>query len=87
VGNWEEVGCFTEATLSRALTLGSKINYSTMDLEICSAYCYNLGALYFGVEYGGECYCGNELEPGSVPATDGGCDMPCDGNLDETCGG
>lgn len=25
-----------------------------MDLETCSAFCYALGALYFGVEYGGE---------------------------------
>lgn len=53
-GDWVEVGCYTEATNSRALTLGTKVNYSTMELGICADYCLALDALYFGVEYGGE---------------------------------
>ncbi|PMD25528.1 WSC-domain-containing protein, partial [Hyaloscypha hepaticicola] len=86
-GSWVEIGCYTEATNSRALTLGTKVNYSTMDLSICADYCQSLNAVYFGVEYSGECYCGDVLEAGSVPSPDGGCVMPCSGNPVEICGG
>ena len=34
-----------------------------------------------------ECYCGQSLQSGSVPATDGRCNMPCAGNASEICGG
>jgi hypothetical protein len=54
VGNYEEIGCYTDATKSRALTLASKINYSIMTWEVCADFCSSYGALYFGVEYGGE---------------------------------
>lgn len=58
-----------------------------MAVEICATYClttknYNL----FGVEYGGECYCGNQLQPGSVAAPLSDCSFPCPGNAAEKCG-
>lgn len=54
VGDYEEIGCYTEATNSRALTLASKTNYAIMTWEVCAGFCSSYGALYFGVEYGGE---------------------------------
>jgi hypothetical protein len=36
---------------------------------------------------GGECYCGNSLNAGSVLANTGDCSMTCDGNALEYCGG
>jgi len=58
-----------------------------MTVEECASYCINFGYLYFGAEYGGEYYCGNVLQAGSVPAPQSDCDMACDGNASEICGG
>jgi hypothetical protein len=46
----------------------------------CSAYSH------FGVEYGGECYCGNVINTGSVLATLSDCSFICPGNAYEYCG-
>lgn len=42
-----------------------------------------------GVEYSQECWCDNTFNNGGGPAPDGsvGCDMPCQGNTTEMCGG
>ncbi|KAF2458758.1 hypothetical protein BDY21DRAFT_283734 [Lineolata rhizophorae] len=60
-----------------------------MTIEICLSACEDGGFTYAGAEYAGECYCGNEFENGGGPAPDGlsGCDMPCNGNSSEFCGG
>lgn len=59
-----------------------------MTVEMCAGYCItSLGYTLFGVEYGGECYCGNQLQAGSVAAPSSDCSMACDGNAAETCGG
>ena len=55
-----------------------------MTVERCAAYCKNFAI--FGVEYGRECYCGNSLNPGSVPATNTDCSFKCPGDAAETCG-
>ena len=41
------------------------------------------------MEYGAECYCGNNVMNGNGPAPNGetGCNMPCQANGLETCGG
>jgi hypothetical protein len=49
VGAYKWAGCYTEATNSRALTGASDINYNTMTVEICAAYCASY--TMFGVEY------------------------------------
>jgi hypothetical protein len=61
------------------------VNYDTMTVEICAAFCASYP--YFGVEYSGECYCGIGLQGGSVLSTTASCDMLCDGNQLEYCGG
>jgi len=53
-----------------------------MTVESCSSFCSNFQ--YFGLEYGGECYCGNTLPSEEAAATD--CNMVCDGNANELCG-
>lgn len=40
-----------------------------------------------GLEYARECWCGDELNPFSVPLTDVACDMGCDGANTTACGG
>ena len=87
VGPYSWIGCYTEATNSRALTGASDINYETMTIQICEAFCSSpVQYTYFGVEYAGECYCGNTLQAGSVITTTSACSMLCDGSNLEYCG-
>ncbi|KAK1754788.1 putative fungistatic metabolite [Echria macrotheca] len=83
VGAYTLIGCQTEATASRALT-GTAFADDTMTLDLCASFCD--GYLYFGTEYGRECYCGNGLQPGSEEAPEGECAMVCAGNPLEYCG-
>jgi hypothetical protein len=57
-----------------------------MTPRACTASCEALSFKYAGVEYSGECYCGNTIQNDAAPATSG-CDMTCNGNRTEICGG
>lgn len=83
--NYSLLGCYTEATNSRALTTKSYVNTTGMTAEACISFCG--GSQYVGVEYAQECYCGSVLQAGSVPANATDCDMDCTGNRWELCGG
>jgi hypothetical protein len=79
-------GCIQEVQ-GRALTGDSKAS-DDMTLEQCGAYCTGKGFSMFGVEYGRECYCGNQFSNGASASTlSGQCNMPCAGNSAEVCGG
>lgn len=94
VGNfsvWSYLGCYSEATNMRALSDNQNpIPAASVSVEACGAACAAYG--YFGVEYSGECFCGNTINPGSalVPGltvADTGCNMLCKANATEYCGG
>ncbi|KAH8812457.1 WSC-domain protein, partial [Xylogone sp. PMI_703] len=76
-------GCYTEATTGRALT-GKSYFDDAMTVEKCASACS--AYLWFGVEYGRECYCGNDIKSGSVPTNSQECSFACPGNSTETCG-
>lgn len=91
-GGYSYIGCYTDSTANRALVgLANPVAGATLTVELCAAAC--AGFTYFGVEYSAECYCGNALLGGSALATGGSdptqnmCDMTCDGNTGEYCGG
>lgn len=85
VGSYTYQGCYTEATKARALTGASFYNYTAMTLEMCASSCSAF--TYWGVEYGGECYCGNTLNPTSVlAAKQKDCSFTCPGDQYEYCG-
>ncbi|KAH8807678.1 hypothetical protein F5884DRAFT_673669, partial [Xylogone sp. PMI_703] len=87
IGAYSFVGCYTEATNGRALSGGSPLyDYDAMTLEECGTYCSASNFNYFGVEYGGECYCGNAINAGSVVAPLTDCSNICPGNQYEYCG-
>ena len=75
-------GCFADAA-DRVLTAGFKGD-DHMTVEMCAEHCASFE--YFGIEYGRECYCGNEpLAPSlAVPGTE--CNMPCAGDASQSCG-
>jgi len=51
---------------------------------MCATDC--AGFKYWGVEYGGECYCGNSFNTGSVVAQASDCSFTCPGAPLEYCG-
>ncbi|KAK4239580.1 hypothetical protein C8A03DRAFT_42811 [Achaetomium macrosporum] len=79
-------GCYTEVP-ARALTGSSLVNYTSMTIPDCETYCTGLSFSIWGLEYSGECYCGNALAQGSFPAFSTDCTMPCAGDPTTTCGG
>jgi hypothetical protein len=88
IRDYVSLGCYTEASNNnRALIFQQNITSSTMTTEICLSSCKAMGMPYAGTEYAGQCFCGTFLNPGSVPTTSDQCNMPCNGNPSETCGG
>ncbi|KAK8232248.1 hypothetical protein HDK90DRAFT_467432 [Phyllosticta capitalensis] len=85
---WTALGCYTDGVNGRTLMNAGAVN-GAMTQEKCQAACkagnYNLA----GVEYAGECYCDNQLRNGGGPAPDGNanCNMACNGNSTQICGG
>jgi hypothetical protein len=83
---FSSIGCYTEATSTRALNSKSYVDAKNMTAESCEAFCGTTYA-YFGVEWSQECYCGNQLNAGSVPASASDCSKLCTGNKLQYCGG
>ncbi|KAL8688550.1 MAG: hypothetical protein Q9218_005568, partial [Villophora microphyllina] len=90
-GNYNYIGCYSEATQGRALSdKAPAVPEAGQTIETCEASCQ--GYQYFGVEFANECYCGNTINAGSVAqASDdvdtNGCSMLCGGDQTEYCGG
>ncbi|EHL00441.1 putative fungistatic metabolite [Glarea lozoyensis 74030] len=76
VGTYGSVGCYTEATTGRALPNGFAMPAGSRAVGTCIAGCASKNYLYAGLEYGQECWCGNALGTGSVPAPSGECRVP-----------
>jgi len=85
IGEFKHVGCYKDSS-SRFLS-GEKLpNLGKVSNTLCVNYCASKGFSIAGSQYGGECFCGNELS--TVEKLDESkCDMPCAGAASETCGG
>ncbi|KAJ4522840.1 hypothetical protein HRR78_000328 [Exophiala dermatitidis] len=79
---FRSLGCYTEGSQSRALNVQVNANNTVTG---CLAACQ--GYLYSGVEYGGQCFCGNSLSAGAVSTAASDCSMTCNNNQTEFCGG
>ncbi|KAL3421235.1 WSC domain-containing protein [Phlyctema vagabunda] len=88
VDGWAYTGCYADNTSSRVLT-GIKfanVGQHAVTNTKCITYCAARGYSVAGTEYGGQCFCGNELK-GSSLLDDAKCNMACEGDAAETCGG
>ncbi|KAG9312684.1 WSC-domain protein [Chiua virens] len=85
VGSWVSLGCYNDSVADRALSYGAAV--SNVTVESCTAACQNAGYTFAGMEYADQCYCGSILDYGSAPTPLTECDMTCDGNSSEYCGG
>ncbi|KAM7223227.1 putative fungistatic metabolite [Rhypophila decipiens] len=87
VNGFTYMGCYSEGTTGRTLTHPiTTITNAEMTVGLCTAACHTAGYILAGVEYGGECFCGNTIANGGARATSG-CNMLCNGNQTEFCGG
>ena len=84
--SFDYVGCYIDPSApDRALAYDTQLSTSNMTVELCTASCKANGFIYAGLEYYGECFCGDTV---SGPATtQDQCNYPCSGNNSETCGG
>ena len=98
ISNWQYFGCFSEGSRGRALDGPSLTNYTFMSESLCGSFCGSFkedqSYQLFGVENGGECYCGNSLSVEANPIPSGGCTDWCPvqylqyrGQPNATCGG
>ncbi|TDZ74316.1 WSC domain-containing protein [Colletotrichum trifolii] len=81
IGDWTSIGCYAEGTTGRTLDHGIGVD-GGMTVAKCTAACQAQNFILAGVEYSGECYCGNKPVNGGAPAVDG-CNMICSGNSSE----
>ncbi|KAI1327871.1 WSC domain-containing protein [Xylariaceae sp. FL0255] len=84
------VGCWTDdSDQGRALFYSQdNLNATTMTTEACLASCLAGGYPFAGTEYASQCWCGVVIGNGTALAADQTtCNMPCNGDSDEICGG
>lgn len=81
---WINQGCYTDSPSARSLE--RRVSPPGPGVESCLAECTNEGFTWGGLEYGSECWCGNTLASTASLTLDG-CDMTCQGEVDEYCGG
>jgi hypothetical protein len=85
---WYYEGCYTDGVNGRTLSIGTAIAGAMTNAK-CQDACRSSGYVLAGTEYSGECYCDNQIRSGGGLAPDGEvqCNMICNGNQTETCGG
>ncbi|KAK0122338.1 hypothetical protein ONS95_010579 [Cadophora gregata] len=78
--------CLTDSGDSRALVNGTTASHTAEGMTVDKCAETADGWRHFGVEFGGECFWGDELQ--SIhPASPEQCDMPCSGDPSQLCGG
>ncbi|OPB42289.1 hypothetical protein A0O28_0034060 [Trichoderma guizhouense] len=85
VGGYTYAGCYQD-NIGRVLTGDILPNLGPMTNDKCVANCVSKGFSIAATEYGGQCYCGNDLV-GSAKLAESQCTMACEGNSKEVCGG
>ena len=85
---WNSEGCYVDSVAGRTLTVGMGVAGGMTNVK-CQAACRAAGYVLAGTEYAGECFCDNQFRNNGGPAPDGevGCNMACNGNQTEMCGG
>lgn len=84
-GTYTSIGCYQDDTSNRTL-VGDFSNSDTNTPAACVATCYSKGFRLAGVEWGRECYCGNDfVNPNLLDISK--CTQACSGDSTQTCGG
>ncbi|KAK2464992.1 hypothetical protein APHAL10511_003068 [Amanita phalloides] len=85
-GKWKYAGCLEEPSGAHALPY--QLIYATNNSAVaCANQCAAFGYPVSGVEYGEECYCGDEINiKGLTFAPESQCNMACPGDPSHYCG-
>lgn len=89
-GDFSFIGCYNETMQTGQPYTFNGVRYSnsttmtSMTVAMCASLCAEY--TYFGVEYGVECYCANQITPGAGPVSNSDCNMPCPGAHATICG-
>lgn len=76
-------GCFDDKLNGHRLLETASYSSNSMTVQSCSAFCSKYK--FFGLEYGRECYCGDDYS--GTPVSDSDCSFKCSGNNAQKCGG
>eukprot|EP01059_Diplonema_ambulator_P016847 TRINITY_DN28820_c0_g1_i1.p1 TRINITY_DN28820_c0_g1~~TRINITY_DN28820_c0_g1_i1.p1 ORF type:complete len:2516 (+),score=639.61 TRINITY_DN28820_c0_g1_i1:711-7550(+) len=82
------MGCFKDdgTIMVNKLPVLAYTDATGNTVEECTGVCQHNGYKYAGLQYGKECYCGDDITTSeAVGVSD--CSYPCPGNASETCGG
>ncbi|GAA5845914.1 hypothetical protein JCM9279_002422 [Rhodotorula babjevae] len=77
-------GCYSD---SNARTLSQRLSPATKTVAACLGAARAAGYSYVGLEYGGECWAGKALASTAKKIDFASCDMVCEGNALNVCGG
>uniref|UniRef100_A0A182LRE1 protein xylosyltransferase n=1 Tax=Anopheles culicifacies TaxID=139723 RepID=A0A182LRE1_9DIPT len=81
------LGCFRDEKNFRILS-GYYSTFKTNNSpEKCIRLCLQSGYPFAGVQYGYECFCGDELPKASAKLPDSSCNIKCPGDPKQACGG
>ncbi|CAD5222825.1 unnamed protein product [Bursaphelenchus okinawaensis] len=83
-------GCFRDSSKKRTLTFFKYDLKKSNSIEKCAQFCFRIGARLAGVEYGSECFCGNDIDIIDLKpdANSSICEeYRCPGNEKQFCGG
>ncbi|KXX79540.1 WSC domain-containing protein 1 [Madurella mycetomatis] len=85
ISDFKYAGCYRDSS-NRVLSGKVLPKIGAVSNTACVNYCASKGFSIAGTEYGGECFCGNNLS--TVEKLDESqCSMACKGEANETCGG
>ncbi|KUJ18891.1 WSC-domain-containing protein [Mollisia scopiformis] len=83
------VGCYPDSVVR--LLDGASVAMSNLTIAACANYCNTISSTRFypliGVEDKDQCFCGTNFTRDPGTANEFGCNDPCNGNANLTCGG
>ncbi|KAI4197801.1 MAG: hypothetical protein LQ350_005706 [Teloschistes chrysophthalmus] len=89
-GSWAYQGCITEGTNNNKIWKYQIVSQNANSPTTCLSACQKFGYQAAGLEYGTECYCGDDVDRaagGSTAAPESDCSTSCSGDSQYLCGG
>ncbi|KAI8847138.1 hypothetical protein BC829DRAFT_490840 [Chytridium lagenaria] len=80
-----ERGSFNGIQVPRLFPAG-RLSGTGFTVTTCQTSCLARGSLFAGTEFGGECWCGSNIDT-RTPAPESSCSMPCTADRSQICGG
>lgn len=89
-GQWQYMGCYSDNVNDNRALFWQSILTANNSATTCLGLCQEYGFMAAGMEYGDECFCGDEsvrAASGSVKVAEAECQVKCSGDNNYYCGG